>query len=150
MAEETQVVRPLDSAEVKDAIAQTIAEKVRESLNSTCWLYGMAWPKFKASWRVDITLANMYDEEQDTFVAGAIAPQEIRDTEELPVPTGAPLKWDKELAVTGEIPFTPPNLVRKRHGMAIPTLVKRDDGSTEQKAVVFRQTRGRRANQVEG
>jgi hypothetical protein len=149
VAEETQVVRPLTAEEIKDAIAQTIAERVRECLNTTCWLYGRAWPKFKVDGRLNITLANMYDEEQETHVDVRMMPHEVRDTEELPVPTGAFTPSDgqlRELTIDVDIPYTPPNVVRKRHGMPIPTVVKRDDGSTEQKAVVFRQTRGRRGH----
>jgi hypothetical protein len=142
MADEQQVVRPLDSSEIKDAIAQTIAEKVRESLNTTCWLYGMSWPKFKATWRVDVTLEN-FGQEQETFVTGTLHTHEIRDDQELPVLTGAEIKKGTLLQAKGEIPYTPPNVLRKKHGMAIPTVVKRDDGSTEQKAVVFKQKRGR-------
>jgi hypothetical protein len=122
MPEETQVVRPLDSAEIKDAIAQRIAEQVRESLNTTCWLYGMAWPKFKARWKIDITLEN-FGEERETSVDGIIH---------------ADLEEGDEVQVEGELPYTPPNVLRKQMGMAIPTVVKRDDGSTEQKAVVFK------------
>jgi hypothetical protein len=128
MPEETQVVRPLDSSEVKDAIAQRIAEEVRESLNTTCWLYGMAWPKFKARWKIDITLEN-FGEERETSVDGAI----LADVE------------GTDLAVEGELPYTPPNVLRKQMGMAIPTVVKRDDGSTEQKAVVFKRKPAARA-----
>src|SRR5277367_6823282 len=91
MAEEVEIVRPLDANEIKDAIAETVAEKVREALNTTCWLYGNAWPKFRVDpSRINITLANMYDEEREVFVAvsvpalqvgegGAITPTVIKE-----------------------------------------------------------------------
>jgi len=142
MAEETHVVRPLTSDEIKDAIAQTIAEKVRESLNTTCWLYGMSWPKFKATWRVDVTLEN-FGQEQETNIVGTLHTHEIRDDAEFAVLTGAMIRDGLNLPVEGEIPYTPPNVLRKQHGMAIPTVVKRDDGSTEQKAVMFKRKPGR-------
>lgn len=142
MSEETQVVRPLESSEVKDIIAQIIAEKVRDSLNSTCWLYGMSWPKFKATWRVDITLEN-FGEERETFVEGSTGPQAFIEDRGDFVQTQEDVAG-KVVNVKGEIPFTPPNVLRKAHGLAIPTVVKRDDGSTEQKAVVFRQTRAKK------
>jgi hypothetical protein len=147
MSEETQVVRPLTSDEIKDAIAQTIAEKVRESLNTTCWLYGMSWPKFKATWRVDVTLEN-FGQEQKTSVTGTTHEMIITDDhpEPKPVLRTDPIRNGKEMAIEGEIPYTPPNVLRKQHGMAIPTVVKRDDGSTEQKAVFFKQKRGRAAS----
>jgi hypothetical protein len=135
MSEETQVVRPLDTEEIKDSIAQDLAEKIRESLNTTCWLFGQAWPSYRATWRIDITLPRNqlredYDvDPQETFVTGTAGP---------------PVQDGKVIELSGEIPFTPPNVLRKKHGMPIPAIVKRDDGSTEQKAVVFRQQRGRR------
>jgi hypothetical protein len=143
MSEETQVVRPLDSSEIKDAIAQTIAEKVRESLNTTCWLYGMSWPKFKATWRVDVTLEN-FGQEQETSVVGTTHTKLLQgDGTSVIYPEV--IRNGLEMAIEGEIPYTPPNVLRKQHGMAIPTVVKRDDGSTEQKAVFFKQKRGRAA-----
>lgn len=146
--QETEVVRPLDSAEVKDAIAQTIAEEVRASLDKTCWLYGMAWPKFKASWRIDVTLEN-FGEERETFVTGEVRTSAVND-EGIVVPDKGDLRADATVTVEGSVPYTPPNVVRKRHGMPIPTIVKRDDGSTEQKAVIFRRPgRPRRTTQEE-
>lgn len=145
MAEDTQEAqkpRPLTSEEIKDAIAQTIAEKVRAALNTTCYLYGPSYPKFKCDlFRLPITLANMYDEESETFVNVAVPTHEVRDAE--PVLVGGEIKDGLEVKVDVEIPYTPPNVVRRQHGMPIPTVVRRDDGSTEQKAVVFRRTKGR-------
>jgi hypothetical protein len=143
MSEETQVVRPLTSDEVKDAIAQTIAEKVRESLNTTCWLYGMSWPKFKVDpSRLNIVVANMYDQEQEASVMVAIPTHEIGE-DGVPVLVGGDIRDGQAIAVSVEIPYTPPNVLRKQHGMAIPTVVKRDDGSTKQKAVMFKRKPGR-------
>lgn len=144
MAEEVEIVRPLDSNEIKDAIAQTVAEKVREALNTTCWLYGNAWPKFRVDpSRINIVLANMYDEEKEIFVNVNVPAHEIRE-DGVPRIVAGEMKDPLEKPVEVTIPFTPPNVLRKKHGMPIPTVVKRDDGSTDQKAVVFRQARGRK------
>lgn len=141
---ETEIVRPLTAEEIKDAIAQTVAERVREALNTTCWLYGNAWPKFRVDpSRINIILANMYDEEKEIFVNVAVPAHEIRE-DGVPRMVGGEMKDALQKPVEVAIPYTPPNVVRKKHGMPIPTVVKRDDGSTEQKAVVFRQTRGRK------
>jgi hypothetical protein len=137
MSEEAEVVRPLDSSEVKDAIAMVISEKLRTSLDTTCWLYGMAWPKFKATWRIEVTLEN-FGQEQETFVTGQLHTHEFKPDDPNPVMTGAEIRNPQVISLSGEEPYTPPNVVRKRHGMPIPTIVKRDDGSTEQKAVIFR------------
>lgn len=146
MAEdEVQVVRPLDSEEIKDGIAQRLAEEIRQSLNSTCWLFGGAWPKFKASWKIELTLANMWDDERETVVDGVLHTHEIRPELAQPAMSDEPILGGEVKTVEGAIPYTPPNVFRKQHGLPIPTVIKRDDGSTEQKAVVFRQTRGKRA-----
>jgi hypothetical protein len=143
MSDETKAVRPLDSSEIKDVIAQHCAEKIREALNSTCWLYGSAWPKFRVDpSRINITLANMYGEEREIFVNVNVPAHEVRPGEE-PVLVGGPIKDGRELGVDVEIPYTPPDVLRKNHGLPIPTVVKRDDGSTEQKAVVFRRAKAR-------
>jgi hypothetical protein len=145
---ETEVVRPLNSDEVKDAIAMVISDKVRASLDTTCWLYGMAWPKFKATWRIDITLEN-FGQEQETFVTGQLHTHEFKPDDPNPVQTGAEIRKPQEISLEGQEPYTPPNVIRKRHGMPVPTMVKRDDGSTEQKAVIFRRSAKRAVPRVE-
>ena len=43
--------------------------------------------------------------------------------------------------VTGELPFTPPNVLRKQTGQPIPVLVEKADGELEQKSVFYKQQR---------
>jgi len=144
MADETEVVRPLTGIEIKDGIAQKIAEAIRASLDTTCWLYGAAHAKFKADWRVNITLSNpQFLDDQETFVDGAIQTHHFANESFDPVPTAEDIEEPATIPVDGVIPYTPPNVFRKENGLAIPTVVKRDDGSTEQKAVMFKSKPGR-------
>jgi hypothetical protein len=152
---ETEVVRPLLDEEVKDIIAQKIAEDVRASLDTTCWLFGGATPKFAADWRINITKSktpgaeSFPEDEQETFVTGVTHPHEIHEGIERPVMAGGEFKDPQTITVEGKIPFTPPNVLRKAHRLPIPTVVKREDGSTEQKAVIFKRTKSTRYNPTE-
>jgi hypothetical protein len=137
---EQEVVRSLDVEEVKDIIAMRIAQAVRDSLDKTCYLFGCAYPKFKANWRIDVTLEN-FGQEIETFVTGDLHTHEIKAGQ--PVLTGAPINQTTVTPLSGEIPYTPPNVLRKAHGLPVPTIVKRDDGGTEQKAVMFKRTERR-------
>lgn len=148
MAEETESLRPLDSPEIKDGIANDVALDVRNALDKTCWLYGQAHAKFRAKWSLEITTcstpgANVYPEDEHTVVImGTGLTKELQDDGNA-ILTTDPIKNPQVTVVEGSVPYTPPNVFRKRHGMPIPTIVKRDDGSTEQKAVVFKRSTGR-------
>lgn len=124
---EKQIVQPLGSEEIKEGIITKIAESLWESLNKTCNLYGCAYPKFKASGKIDLILDNYGDVRLDVVRFEVESDGEFHDA--------------RELAVDIEIPFTPPNVFRKQTGQAVPVIVARDNGSVEQKAVFYRRER---------
>lgn len=55
---ETQIITPLEAEEVKSAIITTICEGMWDSLNRTCDLYGVSYPRFKAQWVIEGELDN--------------------------------------------------------------------------------------------
>lgn len=146
MSDEVEVIRPLDGSEIKHAVAMTIFDKVAEVLDKTCHLYGIAYPKFKAEFSVTLTMSRTPGPEQEfedsvsETLNGSLLTHEFKDG--APVISRSPIMDPQEATVSGSIPYTPPNVVRKQHGMPVPTMVQRQDGTTEQKAVVFRKRAG--------
>lgn len=108
---ETQIITPLEAEEIKSSIITTICEGMWDSLNKTCDLYQVSYPKFRASWIIEGELDNF----------GTIIP----------------------FKVTGSLPFTPPNQLRKQTGQPIPVLAEKADGNLEQKSVFYKRERGR-------
>ena len=51
-------VEPLTADEIKEGIVTKIAEAVWESLNKTCNLYQIAYPKFSATFAIALTIDN--------------------------------------------------------------------------------------------
>lgn len=105
---EKQIVTPLDSEEIKDAIATKIVESILIALNHNCDFYQIAYPKFKAKWQIEGELDNF----------------------------GTTIKF----SANGELPFTPPNVLRKECGMPIPVIVE-SDGKSEQQAIFYKKER---------
>ncbi len=143
MAEnEIEVVRPLNTEEIKDGIAEIVAVKVRESLNTTCYLHGSAYPKFKATWRVDITLEN-FGQLTETFVDGSTRVMGLPDGKTEFVPVDGVIEGDIDLTIDGDIPYTPPNVFRKQNHLAVPTVIVKENGNTEEQAVIYKRRPGR-------
>jgi hypothetical protein len=150
MSDEVEVIRPLDADEIKQAIVLTIAQAIGDSLDRTCNLYGIAYPKFKAKWSVEMTLSRTPGPEQEfedaveESIHGNLLTQEFEPGTANPRMTKTPIHESQAQTstVNGEIPYEPPNVVRKKHGLPVPTMVRRDDGYTEQKAVVYKRREG--------
>lgn len=47
----------------------------------------------------------------------------------------------KKFTAKGELPFTPPNVLRKAVGLPVPTIVEKEDGTLQQKAVFYKRER---------
>lgn len=143
--------KPLDSnTEIKEIIANTCYDAIRAALDTTCWINGNAWPRFKLlPCKMELVLMNMYGEETETFVNLNIPTHEIVPGQPIAKMTGAEIRDPLVKTVEVEIPYTPPDVLRKQHSLPIATVIRRDDGNTENKAVVFRQTRGTRGREAE-
>jgi len=126
---ETQIVLPLDCDEIKSGIVTKIAESIWDALNNTCNLYGVAYPKFKAKFVIDLNLDNFGDVRLDVVAGETESEGEFHNPH--------------QIQIEGEIPFTPPNVFRKQTGQSIPVIVENDDGSVEQKAIFYRKERER-------
>jgi hypothetical protein len=127
---EREIIKPLSADEIKEGVVTKLAEAIWDSMNKTCNLYGCAYPKFKATWSIDLTLDNFGDVRLDKVAGTAESDGEFHN----PV----------ETKITGEIPYTPPNVFRRQTGQPIPVMVENDDGSMEQQAVFYRRERSRR------
>lgn len=128
---EHQIIQPLSADECKDGIVTKIAEALYDALNKTCNLYGCAYPKFKASGSIELTLDNFGDIRLDVVKFESESEGEFHDPVSLQIPI--------------DIPFTPPNVFRKQTGQGIPVIVSKDDGSVEQKAVFYKRERTTRS-----
>jgi hypothetical protein len=124
---EKQIILPLDAEEIKSGIVTKICESIYDVLNNTCNLYGCAYPKFKASGRIELTLDNFGDVRLDIVKFESESEGEFHN----PV----------NLQIEIDVPFTPPNVFRKQTGQSVPVIVESDDGSIEQKAVFYRRER---------
>jgi len=45
--------------------------------------------------------------------------------------------------IAGELPFTPPNVLRKQTGQSIPVIVEKENGEMEQRSIFYRRERNR-------
>lgn len=124
---EREIIQPLTADEIKEGLVTKIAEAIYESMGKTCDLYGCAYPKFKASWSLNFTLDNFGDVKMGKISGDLESNGEFHD----PV----------NMEISGEIPYTPPNVFRRQTGQPIPVMVENDDGSVEQKAVFYRRER---------
>lgn len=124
---ERQLIQPLDAEEIKSGIVTKVCEALYDAMSKTCNLYGCAYPKFKAEGEIHLTLDNFGDVRLDTV--------------RFEVETEGEFHNPQELRVHLDIPYTPPNLLRKQTGQSVPVVVTNDDGSIEQKAIFFKQER---------
>jgi hypothetical protein len=124
---EKQIILPLTADEIKDAMVTKVCEALYDAMNKTCNLYGCAYPKFKAEGEIRFTLDNYGDVRLDRVILDTESEGEWH----------APVSMD----VVIDVPFTPPNVLRKQTGQSIPVIVEGDDGSIEQKAVFYRRER---------
>jgi hypothetical protein len=122
---EAEIIQPLASQEINEGIITKVAEALFAALNSTCNLYGVSYPKFHASGKMELW-----------FEGGQ---GEIADAVTFEIPPEPGEKYPAKVIVTLEIPETPPNIWRRATGQGIPVAVTSDDGSVEQKAVFFKQ-----------
>jgi hypothetical protein len=139
---EMELPQPLEGAEIREAIAEKIKQAVLASLAQRGKLYQRSYPKFRASFMVEYTLDD-FGRKVEGSVTADLPVQAIdaemnqyRDSEEK---IQEPVTGE----VNGEIPETPPNLLRRETGQAVPTMVQTPQG-TEQKAVFYQQKRGPR------
>lgn len=121
---EFEVVQPLAADEIKEGIVFKITEALWAALDKTCNLYQISYPKFagriKSGSGIDIDLDLYRDHFGDEI-----------------------LKDHIHLDLDLEIPLTPPNVFRHDTAQSIPVLTETDDGSVEQKAVIYKRPRGR-------
>jgi hypothetical protein len=124
---EREIIQPLSADEIKEGLVAKIAEAIFDSMGKTCNLYGCAYPKFKADWSMSFTLDNFGEVRLDRVTGSVESDGEFHD----PV----------NMQISGEIPYTPPNVFRRQTGQPIPVIVEKEDGSMEQKAVFYRRER---------
>jgi hypothetical protein len=127
---EREIVQPLSADEIKEGLVTKIAEAIFDSMGKTCNLYGCAYPKFKASWSIDLTLDNFGEVRLDRVSGRVESDGDFHD----PV----------SMQASGEIPYTPPNVFRRQTGQPIPVVVEKEDGSFKQEAVFYRRERSSR------
>jgi hypothetical protein len=129
--------QPLDGEEIKNAIVYRIGQAIHESLDKHCRLYQRAYPKFRAFWTVHYELDD-FGREIVGDVKGDLLVQE--HSEALSQYAVAASTFDGEPIpedLSGEIPETPPNQLRRETEQAVPTMVQTAQG-TEQKAVFYK------------
>lgn len=131
---EREIIQPLSADEIKEGLVTKIAEAIFDSMSKTCNLYGCAYPKFKASWTLDLTLDNFGDVRLDRVSGRAESDGEFHNP--------------ANMQLAGEIPYTPPNVFRRQTGQPIPVIVEKDDGSMEQRAVFYRRERSSRSGRA--
>jgi hypothetical protein len=124
---EKQIVLPLDADTIKDGIVTKICEAIYERLNSTCNLYGCAYPKFRAQFSVYLELDNFGEIRLDRVSGESESEGEFHDPE--------------RIEINGDIPFTPPNVFRRETSQPIPVIVENEDGSMKQESVFYRRER---------
>lgn len=56
MADETGRPRPLEAEEIKNGIAQLVADAIYDELSKTCNLFGRSYPKFKGTVSIHLEL----------------------------------------------------------------------------------------------
>lgn len=122
IANELELPNPLTDSEIKDGIAYKVAQAVRESLDTTCHLFGKSYPKFRAKIRIEYDLEDFGRDVQGVREAKV----DDGDTFDTPVST----------VLDVEIPYTPPNQFRRETEQAIPTAV-RSNGRTEQRNIKY-------------
>lgn len=125
MAEENGRPRPLDSEEIKNGIAQLVADAVYDELSKTCNLFGHAYPKFKG--KVDIHL------ELDDF--GEVAHE--NRTVNVEGGEGKIGAGSVPLDVKVDIAEMPPNEFRMQTDQPITKSVI-EDGKTTQKKIHYK------------
>lgn len=144
-----EVVQPLDGSEIKqgtahkilEAIDARIAEMLTDAMSKSCRLYGVAYPKFRAKWTLELELED-FGRTFNVSAGGASMVQAFDEPTSQYVNSTEPLTDPVQIAEEGEIPFTPPDVFRKDTSQPVPVMVETATG-TEQKAVVYRRQRGR-------
>lgn len=126
---EVELPRPLDGEEIKIGITHKIAEAIMASLDKHCALYGKAYPKFSAKWRIEYSLDN-YGETRQGVVQSEILPTE-------------PMQIPADFVLEGIIEETPPNLLRRETNQAIPTQIIDERGRQTEKAVFYKPRTGK-------
>jgi hypothetical protein len=121
MAEETARPRPLDSEEIKNGIAQMVADAVYDELTKTCNLYGHSYPKFKGTVTIHLEL--------DDF--GLVANENRTVLVEGGEGTIGPVSIPVDAKV--EIAEMPPNEFRMETGQPITRSVLEDGKATTKK-----------------
>jgi hypothetical protein len=107
---EVEVVEPLSADEIKSGVVTKVCEAIWAAMDKTCNLYGVAYPKFSASGSIDFKLDNF----------------------------GSTIEDRIQFSVEIDIKETPPNVFRRETGQGVPTVTTNDDGSVEQKAVIYK------------
>jgi hypothetical protein len=141
---EIDLVNPLTGEEIKIAIAHKIAEAVMESLDKHCALNsagGVAYPKFKAKWVLHYELDN-FGLTREGNIAGVLPAQEHSEATGEYVNSTAPMETAVAADLEGEIPFTPPNALRKETDQAVPVQVINERGVQSEKAILYQPKRG--------
>ena len=128
LASELEIPQPLDGAEIKQGIAQKVADAVVASLDAHCAFYGKAYPKFRAEISIHFVL--------DDF--GRI----VEGTRQAEVSSDEPPLEGMPLDVEVVIPETPPNVFRRETEQAVPTLVQAG-GSVKEQRIAYAPRRGR-------
>lgn len=123
--QETEIVQPLTADEIKQALITKVCESLWEAMDRTCNLFQTSYPKFKASGEINLSLA-MDDDERNN--------------------RGETLRFKAEI----DIPYTPPNVLRRETGQGIPVAVEQEDGSIEQKSVIYKRPMKRNIGRISG
>jgi hypothetical protein len=131
MSSEQELPQPLDGEEIKNAIVYKVSDAIRDVLDKRCALYGKAYPKFKATVRIEFTLDDF-----GRIVQGA-GDAEVSEGE---LTTGSEAE---EILV--DIPETPPNVLRRDTEQPVPTMVTKNGVQREQKITYAPKKRGRPA-----
>jgi len=112
---ETELIQPLTAEEIQSGIVEKVCESLWEAMTKTCNLYGVSYPKFSAKGTIDCVFDNFGQDINDRI----------------------------QFSVEIDIPHTPPNVFRRQTSQAVPVAVEREDGSVEQKAVIYKRPVGR-------
>lgn len=138
---EVELPTPLDGEECKIAIARKMTDAFLASLDKDCAFYGKAYPKFKASWTLHYELDN-FGLVRVGNVKGELPVQEHSEFMDGYIPSESPMETAVAADIEGEIPETPPNVLRRETDQAVHVQVINERGIQTEKAILYQPKRG--------
>lgn len=136
-------IEPLTGDEIKAGIAHKIAQAVKESLDRQGTLYQRCFPKFSASWTINLDIDD-YGLKKEIHASGVLAATEHDGTDFVPAQDQSMNADGTSLTLTGGVAETPPNLFRRETEQEVPTHIRGTSKETPHGAVLYQPKNKRR------